>query len=308
MTNQILTEAIRNLEPRSLEWEFLLYNSAKTKDGASFMFGKCDMANIGTWVETVLDHILESNLRKQTVAEYSSFLPREEIGAIPADAPLMSEPLTEALGAVKSALPYNPEDFLTGMFPKVSGHAFHALDADGRDILLMRRSNPFLGGKKVLLCDCGEDDGIVKETVSPLLKFTAGADFLLLDGVCYFISAAAQKDFALEDRAAALCARATALIGECDLVGDFVRFEELAKKQARKFEDFSEELVMSVSRMGIQARDEFVSTYGVSVGADGRIETNSDEQCLLLIDFLCSRSCLDIYGRLAVGNKITPRE
>ncbi|MDR3344105.1 MAG: hypothetical protein LBT21_00685 [Oscillospiraceae bacterium] len=332
MTNQVLTEAIRALEPCSLEWEFLLYNSGKTKDGVSFMFGKCPMANIGAWLETVLDSILEVNLRKQTVTEYSAFLPKEEIGAIAADSPLMSEGLSEALGAVKSALPYNPEDFLTGLFPKVTGLAFHALDKNGRHVLLMKRSNPFMGGKKVLLCDCDDESGTVKETISPLLKFTADADFLLIGGehtqehvknsdgaeasknesysgeICYFLSAAAQKDFALEDRAAALCAKATGLIGECDMVSDFIRFEEIAKKQARKFEDFSEELTASIGRMGLQARDEFVSTYGVSVASDGRIDTNTPEQCALLIDFLCSRSCLDIYGRLAVGNKITPRE
>ncbi|MDR1805352.1 MAG: hypothetical protein LBQ80_01070 [Clostridium sp.] len=308
MTNQGLSEAIRGLEPRGLEWSFLPYNSSKTRDGVSFMFGKCAMKNIGAWVETVLDSLLSENLSKQSVTEYSSFLPKEEIGAIPASSLLMSEPLTEALGAVKGALPYNPEDFLTGLFPRVTGYAFYAKDKNGAEVLLMRRTNPFLGGKKQLLCDCEEDSGEIKESLSPLLKFTADADFLLLDGVCYFITAAAQKDFALEDRAAALCAQATEIIGECDLVSDFARFEETAKKQARKFEDFSEDLVVSIGRMGVQAREEFAGTYGVSVGSDGRLETNTPEQCALLIDFICRRSCLDIYGRLAVANKITPRE
>ncbi|MDR1410003.1 MAG: hypothetical protein LBJ12_07055 [Oscillospiraceae bacterium] len=308
MTNQTLTEAIRTLAPRSLEWDFLLYNSSKTKDGVSFMFGKCDMKSIGTWLETMLDSVLESNLRKQTVTEYSPFLPKEEIGALAADSPLMSEPLLEALGAVKSALPYNPEDFLTGLFPKVNGLAFHSIDKDGKEVLVMKRSNPFMSGKKVLFCDCDDETGTVKETLSPLLRFTAGVDFLLIGGVCYFFSAAAQKNFALEDRAAALCSKATGLVGECDLVSDFARFEELAKKQTRKFENFSEDLVASIGRMGVQAREEFVSTYGVTIGSDGKLETNTPEQCGLLIDFLCCRSCLDIYGRLAVGSKITPRE
>ncbi|MCL2024024.1 MAG: hypothetical protein FWG82_06615 [Oscillospiraceae bacterium] len=308
MTNQLLTESIRTLEPRKLNWELLIYNSAKGRDGVSFMFGKCEMENIGTWVTTVLEAILDTNLQKQTVAKYSSFLPREEIGAVAAESPLMNEPLSEALNGAKSALPYNPEDFLSGMFPKISGYAFHATDENGKDILLMRRANPFVFGNRMLGCICGEDDGVIKESRTPILKFSAKADFLLLDNVCYFFSGAAQRDFALEDRAAALCAQALSLIGECDMVSDFARLEEAAKKQSRKFEDFSEELMENIGRMSLQARDEYVSTYGVSVGADGRILTNTAEEAGLLIDFLCSRSCLDIYGRLAVGSKIVPRE
>ncbi|MDR0883121.1 MAG: hypothetical protein LBN05_00705 [Oscillospiraceae bacterium] len=307
MTNQQLTEALRGVAPRTLEWTLAPYNSSKTKDGVSFMFGKCAMKNIGTWVETVLEQLLAVNLAKQDVAAYTSFLPKEQIGAIEANAPLIQEPLTEALGALTQALPYNPEDFLSGLFPKVTGIAFSATAADGTPLLIMKRGNPFLSGKKVLLCTADDDTGEIHESTVPMLKFTAGADFVLVGGVAYFFSAAAQKDFALEDRPAALCAKATALVGECDLVSDFARFEEVAKKNARKFEDFGNELVENLGRMNIGAREEFISTFGLVLAADGRIDSSTPEQCVLLVDFLCQRACLDVYGRLAVGNKITPR-
>jgi len=55
-------------------------------------------------------------------------------------------------------------------------------------------------------------------------------------------------------------------------------------------------------------REEFLATYGVTIDYDGRMDTSDTEQCELMIDLLCCRSCLDPLGRLAVGSNITVRE
>ena len=82
----------------------------------------------------------------------------------------------------------------------------------------------------------------------------------------------------------------------------------MTAKNAKKFIDFDREILEYIVRLPVVEREEFLSHYGITVDREGRMETYDPEQCELIIDLLCCRSCLDPLGRLSVGSKITPRE
>jgi len=48
--------------------------------------------------------------------------------------------------------------------------------------------------------------------------------------------------------------------------------------------------------------------YGIELERDGKLSTNDPEQCEMIIDRLCGRTCTDVLGRLVVGVNIKPRE
>ena len=71
---------------------------------------------------------------------------------------------------------------------------------------------------------------------------------------------------------------------------------------------FDKQILDHIVKLGVVEREEFLSTYGVTIDKDGRMDTFDPEQCLLIVDLLCCRSCLDPLGRLATADNITPRE
>jgi len=314
MNTQILTEALRALCPEEMTWRLAMYAVHKSRDGIELDWYVCKMDDTADWVDTIRVALLEKTLVDKTVAAYSPFLSdKEHIAAIECGSDLIKEQLGAALDGIAGALPYAPEDFVSGAIPKPTGFAFYGERAGGdgkpaEQALFMRRGSPFISAQKTRLC-IGSGDGIAT-CKKPVLKFTAAADFIFLGGVCYFNSASIEKDFELENRQLAIAMKRMALIADAGVVSDFEKLEEAAAaaKNARKFVDFDSKILDHIVRMGVAAREEWLATYGVSVDASGRVDTAGAEQCELFIDLLCCRSCLDPLGRLSTGSNITPRE
>ncbi|MDR1565397.1 MAG: hypothetical protein LBS74_10615 [Oscillospiraceae bacterium] len=312
MDIKAFTESIRGLVPSEYQWKFSLYSTSKSSDGLELNFGLCAMQGISVWAEVIKNHLLEKVASSRLVAEYSPLLEKEVIGAVAETDELIKEPLSTILTDLQNALEYPSEDFVNGTMPRTAGYAFYGERTDEesgelKKVLFMRRSNPFLQGAKTLLCTVQGE--ALAQSVSPVLKFAAPVDFLFIDGVCYFLSTGIEKDFELENRNAAICAKRMELIAESGVIGnyDMLESEAMSAKNARKFIDFDNAILKHIVSLEIMDRIDFLSTYGIILDNEGRIETSDAEQCELLIDLLCCRSCLDAFGRLAVGSKITPR-
>jgi hypothetical protein len=143
-----------------------------------------------------------------------------------------------------------------------------------------------------------------------LLKFTPQVDFLLIDGTCCIITESISKDLDLESRANAVCARRLAQIAQADVVSNCEQLEiaALSGKHTRKFLDFDKEVLDHIASLSIGARMDFLAPYGIALDADGKMDSADPEQCELMIDLLCGRTCTDVLGRPAVGVNIKPRE
>jgi len=173
-------------------------------------------------------------------------------------------------------------------------------------VLFMRRGNPFQAGAPIYTSDAGQ----VVPCEKPVLKFSLAVDFMLINDGCYFFSSTILKDFSLEERHFAVAQKHMGQIGETEIASNYERLEECAMKSgnARKFLDFDNRILEYITRLSIVDREEFLSTYGVTIDNEGRMDTSDAEQCELVVDLLCCRSCLDPLGRLSVGKEITPRE
>ena len=314
MDTTTLTEALRALVPETLIWKFGLYGLNKGRDGLELEWNLCKFRGLQSYAENMRDALLNKPVAEKPVAPYSPFLSdKENIGAVERSDELMRERIGDILLNIKKGKTYPPEDYISGDLPKTVGFALYGerLGGDGElleQVIFMRRSNPFLSGANASLCI---SDG--KEIVpcdKPVLKFTATADFLLIGGVCYFFSSAVEKDFALENRHFARADRCMKRIAAADIVSDYDRLEKAAmtSKNARKFSDFDGQIMEHITRLPIVEREEFLTTYGVTIDRDGRMDTSDAEQCELIIDLLCCRSFLDPLGRLSTGSNITPRE
>ena len=305
MDTQKLTEDLRNFSPSKLEWKFALYTAGKTRDGIELEWNVCNMANIAPWIESIRATLLKKPVAEKPVAPYSPFLSDKEcIAAIAATDELISEQIVSICSNIKSALICAPEFFVSGSIPKPTGYAFFA-ESGGESAIFLRRSNPFLSGEIRITTD-----NILASTDKPILKLTPAVDFVLLGGACYFFSSNIEKDFMLENRHFAVASRHIKTIAELGIISNIEALEKVVykPKNARKFIDFDKKVLEHIVKLSIADREDFLSTYGVTIDLNGAMDTMDAEQCELIIDLLCCRSCLDPLGRLAVGSNITIRQ
>jgi hypothetical protein len=313
MDTQSIIEALRELKPKDYDWKFCLYSSHKSRDGVDLSWTACAMEGIPGWAEQMARLLLEKTLTERVVTEYSPLLPKEEIGALPKGDPQIRDQIGGILMGIAGAEKKAPEDFANGVVSKPAGYAFYGVrpateDEPVREALFLRRGNPFISGAKALLC-VGQGDEIC-ESQAPLLKFTPQVDFFLINGICCIITESIGKDLDLESRAAAVCGRRLEQIAQADVLSSYEQMElaALGGKHTRKFLDFDKEILDHIASLSIEARIDFLAAYGITLDADGKMDSAGPEQCEMIIDLLCGRTCTDVLGRLAVGVNIKPRE
>jgi len=313
MTTQTLTDTLRSLQPKEMTWRFALYSAQKSRDGLTLEWQHCKMAGTADWADTIRTALLEKTTVEKTVSAYSPFLSdKESIAAVERGSELVKEKIDAILSDIKSCPAHAPEDFVSGVLPKTTGFAFfgEGEDMEGQplQILFMKRGNPFLSGARTRLCTSKGDEIVTAE--KPILKFAPAVDFIYIGEVCYFNSSAIEKDFDIESRHLGIAARYMQKVAAAEIVSDYEQLEAavMSAKHAKKFVDFDSKILEHITRMGIASREEFLLTYGITIDTNGSMDTADPEQCELIIDLLCCRSCLDPLGRLSTGSNITPRE
>ena len=313
MDTPTLVNALRAIDTSALEWKFALYAPHKSRDGVELEWNLCKMRGAASWVDSLITNMLEKTLADRTVTDYSPFLDKEFIGALSQSDDMIREQLACILADIRSAGEHAPEDFVSGVLPKSAGYGFYGCRRDEageivEQVLFMRRQNPFVAAAKARICTTHGNEIISAD--KPVLKFMPTTDFLLLGGMCYFLSTGIEKDFELENRHIAIAFRRLEIIGKAEIVSDYDQLEKTAMifKNARKFTNFDKEILEHIAQLPIVNREEFLSTYGIVLDNNGLMDTSDSDQCELIIDLLCCRSCLDVFGRLAVGSNITPRE
>ncbi|MDR1217960.1 MAG: DUF4868 domain-containing protein [Oscillospiraceae bacterium] len=291
-----------------MKWKFAIYTAHKSRDGVELEWNQCKMAGIEVWIVTVRDMLLRKPVAEKPVAPYSPFLSdRENIATLASSDDMIRQQLAQMCSDIRSADARAPADFVSGAAPRPTGHAFFAEDGDGGAVILMRRVNPFVSGSsRICLAEADE----VRFSDKPVLKLTPAVDFLMLDGACYFFSSGVEKDFDFENRHFAIAAKRLEMVAAADVISNIEALEKAAftPRNARKFVDFDKQVLKYIVGLPLLEREEFLTTYGVTINNEGRMDTSDGEQCELIIDLLCSRSCLDPLGRLAVGSNITVRE
>lgn len=311
MDLQTLTDALRNLSIGEYEWTFCLYTSKKSKDGNELEISRCDMQDIEGLMDATVISLLEKGLSDRTVAEYSPFLAKEAIGALVKTDEMLAEPIADILSSAKSAYTYAAEDYVTGAAPTPTGTLFLGCKKDENgeitdQLLFMKRSNPFIKAAKSRLCL--SEEGKIVASSKPMLKITLGTDLLLVGNFCYILSPSVEKDLGMESRPAAIAGKRLSVIAESKIVSNYEELEKAAYKNARKFLDFDREVLDYIVCLPLLERADFLSEYGLTTDNQGLVDTNDAEQCSLLIDLLCDRSCHDALGRLSVGSNIMPRQ
>lgn len=314
MDTTTLTEALRELSPDTLTWKLALYSTSKGRDGLELDWHLCSMRGIASQADSTREYLLKKPVAEKPVAAYTPFLSdKENIGAIAKEDKVIHEQLVDIILSIRNGQAHAPEGFVSGVLPKPAGYAFYGERRDDEDnileqVIFLRRSNPFMSGQSARLFTTEGDDVI--SCVNPVLKFTSTADFLLIGNVCYVLSSAVEKDLSLENRHFAIAQKRMGLIAEADIVSDYDKLEAcvMKAKNARKFLDFDKAVLEYIGRLPIVEREEFLGTYGVTIDHNGRMDTSDAEQCEMIVDLLCCRSCLDPLGRLSVGSNITPRE
>lgn len=314
MDTKTLLDALRSLEPSNYEWKLALYTVSKGRDGIELEWNLCQMQGIALQMGRLRDYLLKKPVADKPVSAYSPFLSdKENIGYLDQNDESIREQMDEILTNIKNGQAYAPQDYTTGVMPKPTGYAFYGERKDEQgnltgQVLLMRRGNPFVSGAAAPLF-MGEGEDVVP-CEKPILKFASAVDFLLIGGGCYILSSSIEKDFALENRQLAIAQKRLKKIAQAQIVSNYDRLEETAlkAKNARKFTDFNGDILAHIARLSIPDREEFLGTYGITIDVKGNMDTFDQEQCVLIIDLLCCRSCLDPLGRLSVSSTITPRE
>jgi len=309
MDTPTLTQKLQGLLTANYEWSLNFFNSKKSRDGVEFEFGKCGMKDIGVLAENIKTTLLEKVFSDRSVNEYSPFLTKESVGTLPVDHELIHEPISDMMLSLKNAHTLNPEDYVSGLYAWPTGYVIQGKKTDSDDIVLyIRRTNPFIRPDKNRIYMA--EGGMIAASAKPVLKFLPAIDMLIIGGDCFMISNNMNKDFSLESRHYAICAKRMALIAEKSIINNYDQLEAVAMngKNARKFLDFDREILEYIERLSIAEREEFLATYGINIDKEGKMDTYDPEQCELIVDLLCCRSCVDPLGRLAVANGISPRE
>ena len=312
MDTSTLTKALQSLNTEAFTWKFALYNTSRGRDGLELEWHLCEMQSISVHTNSLREFLLKKPVAEKPVIPYTPFLlDKENIGAIELGSELIRDQLADMILNIRNGQAFSPEEFISGVLPKPSGYAFYGEVRDEEnnlqeEVLLMRRGTPFLSTAPLFM----DSDGKVVSCERPILKLAAAVDFMMVDGACYLLSSAVGKDFSLEDRHFAIAQKQMGVIAEATIVSDYECFEEcvMKGKNARKFTDFDKRILEHITRLPIVDREEYLSTYGVTIDKEGRIDTSDSDQCELVVDLLCGRSCLDPLGRLSVVSNIAPRE
>lgn len=309
MDTTTLIQELREVQTESYTWTFAFYAVKKRRDGIEMEWNVCNMSRIAAQIEVIREHLLKKPLADKPVLPYSPFLSdKEAIGALEQSDEMIREQLQDVFLNIQNGQNYSPKDFVSGIMPKITGYAFYGepSEAEKPPMLFMRRGNPFLSGARFYN---SEDDTAAFHN-DPIIKLTPAVDFLAVGNACYFFAASVEKDFAFENRHFIIAQKYLDKLAAAEVIGNYDFFESVVmrSKNARKFLDFNEEIMDYISRLPIIARAEFLEKYGVAIDKNGRMNTYDPEQCELVIDLLCGRSCLDPLGRLSVGNKIMVRE
>lgn len=310
MNTTILLEALRTLDTDALEWKFGLYSKSKGRDGLELDWSLCKMRGIASQAGRLKDYLLKKPVADKPVSPYSPFLSdKENICAIDAADEMIRDQVSEIILSLQRGSYAAPEDYVNGVMPKTIGFAFYGENAETQEkVLMMRRGNPFLTGASARLYTTAADEVVSCE--QPILKFANAVDFLIIGGACYIFSSAIEKDLAMENRYYAIAEKRMNTVAEASIISDLELLQQAVytSKNARKFLDFDNNILEHIVQMPIAAREDFLITYGVTVDSNGSMDTSDPEQCELIIDLLCCRSCLDPLGRLSVGSNITPRD
>lgn len=314
MDTKTLMDALRSLEPGNYQWKLALYSVSKGRDGIELEWNLCPMQGIALQVGRLRDYLLKKPVADKPVSEYCPFLSdKENIGFIDEEDEMIREQIGGIIANIQNAQAYAPQDYVTGVMPKPTGYGFYGecMDEQGNSsgqVLLMRRGNPFVSGASAPLF-MGEEEDVIP-CQKPILKFATAVDFVLIAGGCYILSSSIEKDFALENRQLAITQRQLNKISQAQIVSNFDLLEQTAlkAKNARKFIDFDSDILAHIARLSIPDREDFLGTYGITIDPIGNMESFDQEQCELIIDLLCCRSCLDPLGRLSLSSNITPRE
>ena len=182
MDTQKLTDALRALQPEELNWKFALYSARKSRDGTELEWYLAKMKRASAWADTIRTTLLEKTTAEKTVAAYSPFLSdKENIAALEKTDDMIRDQISDILLNITNGVDHAPEDFVSGVLPKINGFAFYGerKDEEGKvveQVLFMRRGNPFLSGQKVRLCTSVGDEIVTSE--KPLLKFIPVTDFI----------------------------------------------------------------------------------------------------------------------------------
>lgn len=313
MDNETLTQQLRELYPDDYTWTFSLYKAKKGRDGYELDFSSCLMENIPQWIDLLKEALLLKPVAERSVMPYTPFLPmKETIGALEASDEQIKQQISDMILSIHDADNYAPEDFSSGMLPAMTGYVFYGTQHDDQgavtqQVMLLRRTNPVINNDKTNLCIphgnalCSSD--------KPIFKFTKTVDLVLLGGICYFFSDGCQKDFGMENRHFAICSKRMNDIAEMEIVNHYDQFEAVAMnyKNARKFADFDQDILKYIVSLPPLERGDFLDKHGIVIDEQGRMDTYDPEQCELIIDLLCCRSCHDALGRLSVGSNIIPR-
>lgn len=310
METQQLSQQIRDWKPAEMEWKFAFYTLRKGRDGLAMEIHACRLQGCADFADTIKTNLLEKVLAERNPADWSPYLGKESIGRLGKEHDLLRDALGEMLINAHGAAEYPADTFQSGALPTPKGYLLYGYQTDEEGMpqaqtLLVKRGNPFLGGAKTRLCAAKGDEIVVSEEA--LLKFTAAVDFLLLNGMGYFINPAIETDFGLESRHITICQQRLALLAQAELLNDWEQFEGCAIKSARKFLEFDNAVLEHIQKLSLTEREDFLLTYGVRMDSEGHIDTSDAEQCDYVIDLFCGRSCLDPLGRLATGSNIIPR-
>jgi len=309
MDTQTVTQKMQGLITTDYEWTLNFFNSKRSRDSVEFEINKCNMKDISILAEKIRITLLEKTLADRAVTEYTPLLTKESIGMLPINHELIHEPVSDIMLSLKNAANVHPEDYISGIYAWPTGYVIKGTKKGGEEqIFYIRRTNPFINPEKNnVYTTSGED---IVTSSRPVLKFLLPIDLLIVDNNCYMISNSMDKDLSLESRHYALCTKRMALIAEKSIINNYDQLEAVAMnaKNARKFLDFDKEILEYIERLSIEDRGEFLLTYGITLDNEGRMDTYDSEQCEMIVDLLCCRSCLDPLGRLAVANGISPRE
>ena len=311
MDTQTLRQKMQSVITADYEWSLNFFTSKKSRDGIELNFNKCNMKNLSTLAEAVRIYLLEKALAERPVIEYTPFITNENIGVLPIRHELIQEQITEMMFSIKKTETISPDDYVSGLYAWPTGYVIQGIKNEQNSeekILYFRRNNPFIKPDKNHIYTTLSNDIVAAE--KPILKFLPAIDLLIVDDNCFMITGNMSKDLGLESRHFAICAKRMELIAEKSIINNYEQLDAVAMtaKNAKKFLDFDRDILEHIERLSIIDREEFLSTYGITIDSEGRMDTYDTEQCELIVDLLCCRSCLDPLGRLAVANGISPRE
>lgn len=170
------------------------------------------------------------------------------------------------------------------------------INGEEKNVIMFSLQNPICIMKNRFIYD----ESTFQEMNKKVLNLRQNMDVLVIDNAVYFLTMAGEKLFNMERSYKAIGERITTDICASGMISDPASFQQIATSghNPRRFVAFNQARYDKMKNLS--TRTAMATKFRLTLTADGRIDTSSEEMAEKLVKLLCNKGMVDPFDDIPV--------